>query len=251
MPQQYRLARPLWENRPPEGASNASPADKANVNASNHQGSCVTGRWKRPPRITAAPREKLAGAIVAGLPYVQFSPTIKAVMVRQGASIFFASGLLALLPSLAHGVSRSAIGYGILLGLFGGGAVVGAVALQPLRSRLSLEAVVSGAVATVGATMIGMGSLHSLAALFPVMIAAGTAWICFVSLISALLKTLTPDWVRARVLAIFSTCVSGQRSNRKCNLGSLGAAIWRSSGITLGRLRYHSFRQFNACLPTA
>jgi MFS family permease len=178
----------------------------------------VIGSWKRPPRITAAPHEKLAGAIVAGLRYVQFSPKIKAVMVRQGASMFFASGLLALLPSLAHGVSRSAIGYGILLGLFGGGAVVGAVALQPLRSRLSLEAVVSGGVATVGATMIGMGSLHSLAALFPVMMAAGTAWICFVSLISALMQTLTPDWVRARVLAIFLLVFQGSVA--------IGSATW-------------------------
>ena len=186
----------------------------------------VIANWKRPARKTAAPREKLAGAIVAGFRYIRFSPEIKAVMVRQGASMFFASGLLALLPSLAHDVSRSAIGYGILLGLFGGGAVLGAIALQPLRSRWSVEAVVSGGVVIVGVAMIGMGSVHTLGALLPLMIAAGTAWICFVSLISALMQTLTPDWVRARVLAMFLLVFQGSVA--------IGSAAWGAVAQRVG-----------------
>jgi len=90
----------------------------------------VVATWKRPASKRTVPRENLLGAIAAEVRYIRFSPQIKAVMVRQGAAMFFASGLLALLPSLAHNVSTSATGYGILLGIFGGGAVLGAVALQ-------------------------------------------------------------------------------------------------------------------------
>jgi len=51
--------------------------------------------------------------------------------------MFFASGLLALLPSIAHRINGSPIGYGVLLGCFGGGAVHGALVMQRARSRWS------------------------------------------------------------------------------------------------------------------
>jgi len=46
--------------------------------------------------------------------------------------MFFASAMLALLPSLAHRISGGPVGYGVLLGSFGCGAVLGALVLQPL-----------------------------------------------------------------------------------------------------------------------
>jgi len=186
----------------------------------------VIAGWKRTAPKHAAPREKLAGAIVAVLRYIRFSPEIKAVMVRQGASMFCASGLLALLPSLAHGISRSASGYGFLLGVFGGGAVVGAMLLQPLRSRCSVEAVVSGGVVTVGVAMIAIGTFRTLSTLAPLMLAAGAAWICFVSLISALTQKLTPDWVRARVLAMFLLVFQGSVA--------AGSAFWGAVAQRIG-----------------
>ena len=43
----------------------------------------------------------------------------------------------------------------------------------------------------------------SPSALSPGMLVGGAAWITFISLINALVQNLAPDWVRARVLAIF------------------------------------------------
>ena len=48
-------------------------------------------------------------------------------MLRAGVTMFFASALLALMPSVAKSVSGSPTGYGILLGCFGAGAVLGAL----------------------------------------------------------------------------------------------------------------------------
>jgi hypothetical protein len=62
----------------------------------------VIAHWKRPVRNNAAPRETLTGALAARFRYIRFSPEIKAVMARQGTSMFFASALSALLPWVAH-----------------------------------------------------------------------------------------------------------------------------------------------------
>ena len=92
----------------------------------------VIALWKRPVQTRSVPSEKLWGATIAGIRYLRYSPQIKAVMLRQGVSMFFASALLALLPSVSHNVSKSAAAYGLLLGAFGGGAVIGALSMSPL-----------------------------------------------------------------------------------------------------------------------
>src|SRR6266403_4397540 len=110
----------------------------------------LVARWKRPPRRRTTPPETLAGATVAALRYVRFSPSLRVLMVRSGATMLFASALLALLPSVARTISDSPTGYGILLGCFGAGAVLGALMMQPARARWSEDAVVSGGVAILG-----------------------------------------------------------------------------------------------------
>jgi hypothetical protein len=71
-------------------------------------------------------------------------------MLRSGVVMFFASAPFALLPAIAHGVSGSAIGYGVLLGCFDTGAVGGAMVMQWARARASNEAIVSIAVVVLG-----------------------------------------------------------------------------------------------------
>jgi MFS family permease len=116
--------------------------------------------------------------------------------------MFFASGLLALLPSIAHSVNKSPIGYGVLLGCFGFGAVVGAMAMQEARARWSAEAVVSSGILIFGLATVASGMVHFLPALAISALIGGAAWIVFVSLFNVVVLTRTPNWVRARVLAV-------------------------------------------------
>ena len=139
--------------------------------------------------------------------------------------MFFASGLLALLPTVARSVSQSAMSYGVLLGLFGAGAVLGALILQPARSRFSLEAIVTSGVVVVGMATIATGRLQAMSALGAVMLVAGAAWIIFVSLISALMQTLAPDWVRARVLAMFLLVFQGSIAAGSATWGFVGQHV--------------------------
>lgn len=198
----------------------------------------LVARWKRPVRRRTTPPETLAGATVAALRYVRFSPAIRILIVRAGLTMFFASALLALMPSLAKSISDSPTGYGILLGCFGAGAVLGALVMQPARGRWSDDAVASGGVAILGLTTAIAGFLNAMLPLAMTMLVAGAAWIVFISVMSALVQSLAPDWVRARVLSIFMLVFQGGLAAGSALAGVLAARagiqqalLWAGVGI--------------------
>ncbi|MGC2401976.1 MAG: MFS transporter [Acidobacteriaceae bacterium] len=178
----------------------------------------VVARWKRPIRKRTAPPETLTGGIVAAIRYVSHSPAILTVVARTGVVMFFSSAIFALLPTVARTVNQTAIGYGILLGCFGAGAIGGALLMQLARARWSTEVIVSTGVVILGLVIVMIGSLHRLSTLAAVMLVGGAAWVTFISLINALVQNLAPEWVRARVLAIFILVYQGSFA--------LGSATW-------------------------
>jgi MFS family permease len=178
----------------------------------------VVAKWKRPIRKRTTPPETLTGATVAAIRYVHHSPAILTVVVRTGVVMFFSSALFALLPTVARSVHDTAIGYGLLLGCFGAGAIAGALIMQMARARWSNEVIVSAAVVVLGLVIVTMGQLRSLLTLAPVLLLGGAAWVNYISLISALVQNLAPDWVRARVLAVFILVYQGSFA--------LGSAAW-------------------------
>jgi MFS family permease len=163
----------------------------------------VIARWKRPARKSRLPAETLRGASAAAIRYVRYSPGIRTVLVRSACVIFFASAFWALLPGVANGLSKSSVGYGLLLGFFGAGAVLGAVLLQRAGAALSKEAILSAATVTFGAMVVSTATLHSLVILCALMLFGGAAWTVFMSLFNTMVQNLAPDWVRARVLAVY------------------------------------------------
>jgi MFS family permease len=140
------------------------------------------------------------------------------VLLRTGVVLFLSSALFALLPSLARSVAASAVGYGLLLGCFGAGAIAGGLIMQAARTRWSTEVIVSAGTAIFGLATVATAGLHRLSTLAPVMLIGGAAWVIFISLINALVQNLAPDWVRARVLAIFILVYQGSFA--------LGSAVW-------------------------
>jgi MFS family permease len=122
------------------------------------------------------------------------------------------------LPTVARSVNKTALGYGLLLGCVGLGAIAGAFAMQSARARWSTETVVSAGVVILGLVIVAIGGLHRLSTLAAVMLIGGAAWVIFISLINALVQNLAPDWVRARVLAIFILVYQGSYS--------FGTVVW-------------------------
>jgi len=162
----------------------------------------VVARWRRVVAQRVTPPETVTGATVAALRYVRYSPAIKAMLLRIGTTMFFANALLALLPSVASRVNGSAVGYGMLLGAFGCGAVLGALVMQRARSRWSGDVIISAGIAAFGLATLAAGALHQMVQLVIVLLIGGSSWILFISLYNVQSLNRAPDWVRARVLAV-------------------------------------------------
>lgn len=186
----------------------------------------VIALWKRHPRKRSAPPEHLAGATVAAIRYVRYSPGLRTLMVRSGIVLFFASGLLALLPLIAHFVSKNPMGYGLLLGCFGVGAVLGALIMQRVRARWSAEAVVSGGVLVFGLCTLAASAFRLMPSLAASMLIGGGAWILFVSLFNVIILNHAPEWVRARVLAVSMLVFQGAMA--------VGSAVWGALAARIG-----------------
>ena len=164
------------------------------------------------------PAETLAGASAEAIRYVRYSPAIRTLLLRSGIVIFFASSFSALLPAVAKELSKSALAYGFLLGFFGAGAVLGAIVLQRVGSKLSREAIVSMATALFAATLLSTAALHNLALLYALMLIGGASWTILMSLFNMMVQNLAPDWVRARVLAAYLFVFQGSVA--------IGSALW-------------------------
>ena len=174
--------------------------------------------WKRPLKKSKLPSETLAKASWAAIRYVRYSPAIRTLLARSGIVIFFASSFWALLPAVAKQLSKSAYGYGFLLGFFGVGAVLGAIVLQRARSKFSTEMVLSAATTVFGAIILSTATLHNLPLLCGLMLFGGAAWTVFMSLFNTMIQQLAPDWVRARVLASYLFVFQGSVA--------LGSTLW-------------------------
>ena len=186
----------------------------------------VVARWKRAIHRRTTPPETVKGATIAAIRYVRYSPAITTLLTRSGLVMFFASGLLALLPSLARTVKNSPTAYGLLLGCFGLGAVLGALILQRARARWPAESVVGTSIAIFGFTTLAASTVRSLPVLSAVMVVAGSAWIVFLSIFNVLVLNHAPDWVRARVLAIFTLAFQGAIA--------AGSVAWGAVATRLG-----------------
>ena len=97
--------------------------------------------WRRPIVSSRLPPERLGRAIISGIRYVLNSPPIRVVLARTLVTGIAGSAILALMPLIArdllHGGAQL---YGLLLGCFGLGAVLGALNIARLRAWLSGEA---------------------------------------------------------------------------------------------------------------
>ena len=178
----------------------------------------VIQRWKRPVRKSTLPAETFRGATSAAIRYVRYSPGIRRLLLRSAALIFFTSSFWALLPTAARELSKSPVAYGFLLGSFGLGAVLGAVVLQRTRSKLSTETHLSSATAIFAAIVLSLALLRTPAILCFLMLFGGASWTAIMSLFNIMVQELAPDWVRARVLAVYLFVFQGSVT--------IGSTLW-------------------------
>ena len=179
----------------------------------------VVYRWDRPADESTLPPEHLIEGMRGGIRYVRNDGDLRAVMVRTIAFIFFASALWALLPVVARArLGLDARGYGVLLGLLGVGAVVGAGFLPRIRRAVSRDALVVVASVVFAGTTGVFSVTRSLVFVGVALLAGGAAWLAILSNLNTVVQSQSPKWVRARTLAVFLLFFQGGLA--------VGSAIW-------------------------
>ena len=167
-------------------------------------------RWKSPERDMHLPREPMSSAFSAGLRYVAMSPNLMNVILRGFVFGMGGISVLALLPIVVRvNLQGTALVYGILLGCFGMGAVIGALSNARLRERFRNEIMVRGAFAgfAVGTAVLALSG--SAVASGAALLLTGACWVLALSLFNVTIQLSTPRWVVGRVLAVYQTGTFG------------------------------------------
>lgn len=175
--------------------------------------------WRREPRVSQLPAERMIGAMRAGLRFARHSAELQAAVIRGLGFFLFASASWALLPLIARNmVNGSAQTFGILVASVGVGAVAGAVVLPRLREKVSRDILVAGATLVYAFCLLALASLDTLLPLALIMALSGIAWIAVLSSLQVAAQMALPDWVRSRGLAVFMSAFMGSMA--------LGSVFW-------------------------
>jgi MFS family permease len=176
-------------------------------------------RWPGVQRLRHGPPERPWSALLSGLRYVREGPACQRQLLHILVFMACGSATWALLPVLArdaYGLSRG--GYGLLLGAFGVGGVLGVFVIAALRDRLPPHRVV--ALSTFGFALVP--ALLALSAplwlALPALVWGGAMWMCGASSIYAAVQGGLPDWVRSRGLSIYNLVYFGAMAG--------GSAFW-------------------------
>lgn len=166
--------------------------------------------WKRVAEPSRLPPEHLRRAMVSGVRYIANSPSIKIVLARTLVVGLLGGAILALLPLVVRYRLQGGAGlYGMMLGAFGIGAVLGALNLTRLRRRLSAEAAISACTIAMGVgfavTAVSRSPLLTMAAL----VVAGAGWTPAWTLLNIGVQLSAPRWVSGRALAAYQAASSG------------------------------------------
>jgi MFS family permease len=166
--------------------------------------------WRRTSEPSRLPRERLNRAIVSGVRYIANSPSIKIVLARTLVTGLIGGSVSALMPLVArdllHGGAQT---YGIMLGAFGMGAVVGALNIGEMRKRLSGEAAVRACAISMGGAIAGVALSHEPVLTAAALVVAGAAWMMAVALFNIGVQLSAPRWVAGRSLAAFQASIAG------------------------------------------
>ena len=190
----------------------------------------VLSRLPRKPgtQQRSLPPENIIRAIRVQMRYIRYSQAARVLIVRAGLFTLCSSALLSLLPLLAkHQLGLDSTGFGLLLGSFGMGAIIGGIVILPrLRPKASVESLITGSIALLAIVTFTMGYVRDFAILCLVMGLGGAAYITILSKFYTIGVKSAPRWIGARVLAVYLLILNGGLV--------VGSIIWGTVANTFG-----------------
>jgi len=137
-------------------------------------------------------------------------------LVRSAVFSISGSALLALLPLISHPFGSQ--GFGLLLGVFGVGALIGATIMPFLRRMISVDALVATSTAVFAVTTYAGGRWCAFLPMSITLLIAGVAWIQILASLNVSAQTMAPHFLRARAISMYLLVLQGGFA--------VGAALW-------------------------
>ena len=148
----------------------------------------------------------------------------------MGAGIFYA-----LTPSFAkESLGATPLGYGVMIGALGGGAVLGASVIKRLRGRLHPRFLVAGTMFTFATFIAIVSRVDSVPVVMALLVPAGAGWLGSFSSLSALTQIWTPERLRARVVALYQMAHLGTWAIASATGGVLADRFGIRAAMTTG-----------------
>jgi hypothetical protein len=160
---------------------------------------------------SSLPPENIIRAIRVQMRYIRYSQAARVLIIRAGLFTLCSSALLSLLPLLAkRELGLDSTGFGMLLGSFGMGAIVGGIVILPrLRPKASVESLIIGSISLLAIVTFTMGYARDFRILCIVMGLGGAAYITILSIFYTIGMKSAPKWIGARVLAVYLLILNG------------------------------------------
>jgi MFS family permease len=177
------------------------------INAVSYLGIIATLVWWRPHRPRSElPPEPIGTALAGGLRYVGLSPHLVAILLRCSLYTIQIVAVPSLLPIVARDLlDGGATTYGLLLGGFGIGAMLGALSSTTLRERFTNDALLQFLSALACVAIVGIAQSRWAALTLLATVMSGSAWTLAFANFNIAVQLSSPRWVTARMLAMYQT----------------------------------------------
>ena len=177
-------------------------------------------QWHRRPLFKSAlPAERIAGSMRSGLRYLRYAPDLQRPLIRAAVFTFFVSAVWSLLALVAKSdLHQGAMGYGILNGCLGLGAVVAAGTLARIRRRVQANTLLAATSMYYVVALVLLGLVRTPLVIIPVLLGAGFAWTASMSTLNVSVQLSAPRWVYARALGMYLMTFQGGLA--------LGSVVW-------------------------
>ncbi len=180
----------------------------------------ILWQWHRQPLFKSAlPAERIAGSVRTGLRYLRYAPDLQGSLVRAFGFTFFVSAVWSLLALVAKSdMHQGAMGYGILNGSLGVGAVIGATTLARIRRQVDADTLLTATSLYYVVALVILALVRSPTAVILTLLGAGFAWTSTMSTLNVSVQLSVPSWVSARLLGLYLMTFQGGLA--------LGSVVW-------------------------
>ncbi|MDH3307248.1 MAG: MFS transporter, partial [Acidimicrobiia bacterium] len=191
-----------------------------------------TSSIAKPPR-SDSDVDSVSTAIAGGIRYLRFSEGYLALLILGSAFGFTSAALRAMLPNLTSETLGGDAGlYGILLGVFGVGAILGGFTRE-LGSWVLGPRMIPLSIAAFGLAGMAVGVASNLWVVSAGVAISGVLWTWILATMNTVFQMLTPDWVRGRTMAAFVLAVFGILPIGALTAGALGDLIGAAGALMI------------------